>query len=194
MKTKSQFCKRGHDTLVTGRYDNSTCKLCLKEKNAQRYFDDPEKCKGKSKEYYKTHKKKHKELRKRWRSSNKERCDRNRHNWQLKNPQKTKDLSRKSSWKQHGIINLDGSDFTVINYDRLYQVQCGRCSICMKHVTELPRSKKTLVVDHDHKTGFVRGLLCDPCNRSLGWIENIDFVEKATNYLLKYIKISEGIS
>lgn len=36
----------------------------------------------------------------------------------------------------------------------------GRCDICGK--------SRKLVIDHDHKTGKVRGMLCSPCNTALG--------------------------
>lgn len=38
--------------------------------------------------------------------------------------------------------------------------QSGRCAICGRH--------ETLVADHDHSTGMVRGLLCRPCNTREG--------------------------
>jgi hypothetical protein len=47
-------------------------------------------------------------------------------------------------------------------YDRMLEAQDGRCAICGKQ----PRSKR-LSVDHDHRTGRVRALLCQPCNRGL---------------------------
>ena len=51
--------------------------------------------------------------------------------------------------------------FGVTNeeYDRLYERQGGRCAFC-------PATGKTkrLAVDHDHRTGLVRGLLCGRCN------------------------------
>ena len=48
-------------------------------------------------------------------------------------------------------------------YNAIYTKQQGRCSICNCH-----QYYQRLAVDHDHKTGMVRGLLCTNCNRGLG--------------------------
>lgn len=50
---------------------------------------------------------------------------------------------------------------TVEDYDRILAQQGGACGICRK----FPKPGKRLAVDHDHQTGFVRGLLCFLCNR-----------------------------
>jgi len=55
---------------------------------------------------------------------------------------------------------------TVAEYEALLTRQGGVCSICGRAPAEVGR--KRLVVDHDHVTGRVRGLLCDPCNLGLG--------------------------
>lgn len=54
-------------------------------------------------------------------------------------------------------------------YKLLFVKQYGKCKICYKHQSELD---ERLSVDHDHKTGKVRGLLCRGCNRLLGYLEN----------------------
>lgn len=51
-------------------------------------------------------------------------------------------------------------------YQRLYVFQGQRCAICPRATG----ASRRLSVDHDHKTGLVRGLLCRPCNDFLGWI------------------------
>ena len=64
-------------------------------------------------------------------------------------------------------------------WEEMYEQQEGKCAICGK----LP---KKICVDHDHKTGKVRGLLCDECNRALGFFyDNIKSLKNAINYLEK---------
>lgn len=51
---------------------------------------------------------------------------------------------------------------TAEQYDELFALQGGRCAICRAR----PKSKR-LAVDHDHTSGYVRGLLCSRCNHDL---------------------------
>ena len=62
-------------------------------------------------------------------------------------------------------------------YESLIQRQDGKCKICQT-VMEKPH------VDHDHKTGAIRGLLCNHCNLGLGhFFDNPDLLERAKGYL-----------
>jgi hypothetical protein len=57
---------------------------------------------------------------------------------------------------------------TLDEYKRILAVQEGECFAC----GYIPGpGKRALNVDHDHKTGLVRGLLCGQCNRALGLIK-----------------------
>jgi hypothetical protein len=56
---------------------------------------------------------------------------------------------------------------THIDYVVMLNEQDGGCAIC--HTP--PQRGQHLAVDHDHKTGYVRGLLCTRCNLQLGWYE-----------------------
>lgn len=51
----------------------------------------------------------------------------------------------------------------------------GTCGICGVE-TELH-------TDHDHSTGLIRGWLCGPCNRGLGFLERSEWVAEALKYL-----------
>lgn len=57
---------------------------------------------------------------------------------------------------------------TSAEYDVVLAWQKKRCAICGKHQSEV---KYSLHVDHDHKTGKVRGILCAGCNTGLGYFE-----------------------
>src|ERR1035437_5087630 len=60
---------------------------------------------------------------------------------------------------------------TTEDYQTLNLSQQGRCAICRKTPEEVKQTRLTLAVDHNHTTKVVRGLLCDRCNRNLGWYE-----------------------
>lgn len=84
-------------------------------------------------------------------------------------------------WKNQGIKNESGQFLTLVDYDRLYQIQGGCCRICGRHQVEIGKS---LYADHDHVTAIIRGLLCLRCNAALGFYENHKIqIEK---YVLKY--------
>lgn len=50
---------------------------------------------------------------------------------------------------------------------KLLQTQCSRCALC-----QLPCTESQAVLDHDHSTGAVRGVLHRSCNALLGKVEN----------------------
>lgn len=72
---------------------------------------------------------------------------------------------------------------TLNEYNDMFEKQNGCCKICFRHQSEF---KKSLAVDHDHKTGKIRGLLCSHCNRGLGsFYDNVEILKNAINYLEK---------
>jgi len=76
---------------------------------------------------------------------------------------------------------------TSATYDALLEKQKGVCAICKKP-EEAERKGRVfnLAVDHNHRTGKIRGLLCCRCNRLLGRIENNpDWLAQALEYLEK---------
>jgi len=67
---------------------------------------------------------------------------------------------------------------TLEQYNDLLQKVGGKCPICNNI------DKVRLSVDHDHKTGRVRGLLCSRCNRALGYVnDDVDRLTKLIEYL-----------
>ena len=68
---------------------------------------------------------------------------------------------------------------TLEQYDQMLAAQKGLCAIC-----EEPPDHARLFIDHCHKTGKVRGLLCSVCNRGLGHFrDRVDLFLSAVSYL-----------
>lgn len=57
-------------------------------------------------------------------------------------------------------------NLSLDEYMEICKKQNGVCYICGR-----PSDGQALCVDHNHKTGVVRGLLCNGCNLRLGWYE-----------------------
>lgn len=60
---------------------------------------------------------------------------------------------------------------TTDDYDRLFSLQHGGCAICGTKEIDKAKRRKYFCVDHCHKSGKVRGLLCVSCNVLLGQFE-----------------------
>lgn len=71
-----------------------------------------------------------------------------------------------------------GLGVTDAEYARLLGAQDGHCAICQA----TPRTRR-LHVDHDHRTGEVRGLLCHRCNRALPTWMTPEWLYAAARYL-----------
>lgn len=70
---------------------------------------------------------------------------------------------------------------TLQKFNEMLKHQNECCLICNKN------DEKALCVDHCHKTGKVRGLLCNKCNKALGLFnDNIELIKVAASYLERF--------
>lgn len=70
---------------------------------------------------------------------------------------------------------------TLDQYNAILKRQGGRCAICGQHSSVF---KTRLSVDHCHKTGLIRGLLCMTCNRALARFKDDDrLLQSAAEYI-----------
>jgi translation initiation factor 2 beta subunit (eIF-2beta)/eIF-5 len=130
---------------------------------------------------------KKKEAARRWRERNRDK-ERERLSKRLSSPE-YKEYQRKyreanrdkakqtsSSWRNNaGSDNIKNSvlksmyGITLDDYNKMSENQLHTCAICKEPETAIRNGKKQkLAVDHCHKTGKVRGLLCWKCNTTLG--------------------------
>lgn len=109
---------------------------------------------------------------KEWREANRERYRESYRQWEARTLEERRPKRRAADLKR--VYGL-----TPERHDALLESQGGVCAICSK-----PGLK--LVVDHDHATGKVRGLLCHHCNVGIGYLrDDIEILASAQTYLSK---------
>lgn len=71
---------------------------------------------------------------------------------------------------------------TLDEYHEMQKRQSGKCAICGAEIGDVKGNR--LYIDHNHKTGKVRGLLCSSCNLGIGkFYDRIDLLQNAIKYL-----------
>ena len=93
--------------------------------------------------------------------------------WRRRHPKKSCEIRRRSRIKH--AYGLSGGEF-----DRLLTRQSNQCAVCKSPLTKP-------CVDHDHRTGKVRGLVCRDCNLAVGHFkDDPERMRKAIRYLQKH--------
>lgn len=101
---------------------------------------------------------------------------------------------RKAAWKlqnrDHWLATHSAEErkrkygVTPESFDSMFEAQCGACQIC-RRVFEGPRAPH---VDHCHRSGKVRGLLCTRCNTQVGVLEKLEergLLDRVCDYVLE---------
>ncbi len=82
---------------------------------------------------------------------------------------------------ERGTYVLRKYGLTAEQYNAMLDSQNSKCPICGY---KFGQKKGDVHVDHNHTTGQVRGLLCDKCNRGLGYFkDNSQVLLNAAAYL-----------
>lgn len=136
----------------------SICKVCRLEASKQWLSQNPERRRASAKRCYQRHR---------------ERNIAKTNAFNERNPEYKQRQHLKRSF------NLSLEEFNMMRAQQDY-----RCAICGLHEEE---HGKNLCVDHDHKTGRIRALLCSHCNRMIGFArERVDVLSAAIDYVRKY--------
>lgn len=166
------------------------------------YEQNKDTYKQRHRKYYQDYKDKQKEWSKKWASENVEKLKAYQKEYYLKNKEKIKKQEKMRSatpehkervriYKQNNRPHYRATDYrrrygiSIDDYNTLFQTQNGCCAICKRPESEVVNTKyKHLHVDHCHKTGNVRGLLCPKCNALLGSaVDSVDILSSAIVYL-----------
>lgn len=87
------------------------------------------------------------------------------------------------------VIRKSRYGLVKLRFDTMYMVQCGKCAICQEVLDQEVRDRKSSpVIDHDHDTDRVRGLLCGRCNSGIGLLKDDPVVLRSA---AEYIKESD---
>lgn len=100
--------------------------------------------------------------------------------WNKKHPERVKAIREKGQERKLSKRLEDRYGLTLDQYAAIEEYQDWQCKICQRE----GEWHGKLVVDHDHATGKMRGLLCGACNAGLGcFSDDISLVLKAAQYL-----------
>jgi DNA repair exonuclease SbcCD ATPase subunit len=138
------------------------------EKNQEWRKKNPEKIVGYRKKNYQKHKEKINGDNRKYYREHKEESKKYQQEYNRKNKTKVQ------GWRLTHLYNI-----SLEEVDALLIKQQHRCPICKRSLKETLRC-----VDHDHKTGKTRGILCSKCNLGIGHFEDDpDLLESAVKYL-----------
>ena len=149
--------------------NTAICKKCLSKNDKRRTLDNPGYNSKKSKKYRQNNPDRVKEYNKQYSENNKDVLAKR----DAKRYRENRKL-RRDQWScnKYGL--------TMEELENLRNQANGKCEICSDN-------RFLLHIDHDHKTGKVRGLLCPLCNHAIGsFRENIENFQNAANYLHKH--------
>ena len=90
-----------------------------------------------------------------------------------------REATRRARRSRHNSHLKEAYGITIQDYDRILASQGGKCAICKGGT-----SKRHFAVDHNHKNGQIRGLLCARCNTGLArFMDNITNLRRAVRYM-----------
>ena len=80
---------------------------------------------------------------------------------------------------------LDRYNLNKLQQIELYESQDKKCKLCNKPIVMFYKENRNKLglIDHHHSSNEVRGILCLPCNTTLGYIENNLDLEKIKEYI-----------
>jgi DNA-directed RNA polymerase subunit RPC12/RpoP len=99
--------------------------------------------------------------------------------WLADNTHKRTQINK--NWKLRAVYGI-----TPETYHELLTEQDYRCAICKNEFVTEPRNNARYPhLDHEHSSGWIRGILCSNCNHAIGLLgEDVDRMEVAIRYII----------
>lgn len=102
--------------------------------------------------------------------------------WRENNREHYNQSMKKYNNANYKKLRLQRYKLSVEEYDKMLEQQNHKCAVCSK----TPDGIRPLVIDHNHKTGKVRELLCYGCNRVMAAFDDNQLFLKLLAYLKKH--------
>ena len=94
-----------------------------------------------------------------------------------------REVSKREDNKRRDRYYKQKYGISLKEYNKKLKQQLNSCALCEKHESNFTMR---LAVDHNHKTGKVRGLLCYRCNKFIVGRHNKESATRLYNYMLRY--------
>lgn len=147
------------------------CKVCA----SQSYAKNKELFQERNRQNYLKNKEAYKQRAREWKEANREKA------------RASSAKSRKNAPREQTKNNELKTKYGISwdEYVQMFDTQAGGCAICRKPLQLVSTVRGvTAHVDHCHTTGKVRGLLCNSCNRGIGYLQdNASLLRLAAEYL-----------
>ena len=126
-----------------------------------------------------------------WYAANPEKVRESTRKWREANLKKRREYERKRYAEKVRRDNLKKQyGLSPAAYEAMLIIQGDVCDLCGKidKSSKIDKSGRHLAVDHCHKSGKVRGLLCSACNTAYERVDSMpDWPEKAIAYRERHI-------
>ena len=82
---------------------------------------------------------------------------------------------------------LKSYGISIDQFEAMFRLADGKCEICKISLNPKGWGKDSVAIDHNHKTGKVRGILCNSCNRGIGhFFDDVSILNNSVRYLERY--------
>jgi len=92
-------------------------------------------------------------------------------------------------WRRRHDLEKKFCGISIESYNAMVENQKGLCAICRQpeRYVNVRGRLRILCIDHDHMTGMIRELLCNRCNRIIGYAkDNVEILEAAAAYIKRH--------